>query len=202
MTAKQIQCLLAFLCYYSGSIDGQWRQSYLDAVICFQDDFGGIAVDGDPGPETQKALRHAVSYGMPGREAQDELESDDFWPIVRYFKRKEFRCTCGKCGGFPVEPQKEMVLTVDEIRHRLGVPVSIVDDGGSGIRCEQHNKDVKGAKNSQHLYGLAADLHSSKSPEEMYRVAEEVMGNTGGIGIYKWGIHVDTRKTKARWDER
>lgn len=74
------------------------------------------------------------------------------------------------------------------------MPVSIVDAGGSGVRCPQHNANVLGVPNSLHISGNAADLHSSKSPEEMARVAEEVMGATGEIGIYSWGIHVGIGK--------
>jgi uncharacterized protein YcbK (DUF882 family) len=83
-----------------------------------------------------------------------------------------------------------MVRTVNEIRRRLGFPITIVDSGGSGVRCKQHNANVGGVANSLHLTGNAADLHSSASPDEMERVAEEVMGQTGEIGIYSWGIHV------------
>ena len=53
---------------------------------------------------------------------------------------------------------------------------------------------------SQHLYGLAADLHSAASPAQMLAVAEDVMGHTGGIGLYSWGIHVDKRSGYARWN--
>lgn len=48
-------------------------------------------------------------------------------------------------------------------------------------------------------YGKAADLHSSKSPEEMARVAEEVLGNTGEISIYSWGIHVGVNCRYSRY---
>jgi uncharacterized protein YcbK (DUF882 family) len=65
-----------------------------------------------------------------------------------------------------------------------------VDSGGSGVRCPQHNAAVGGVANSNHLYGKAADLHSEKSAEEMYRVAEEILGATGELGLYSWGIHV------------
>ena len=106
---------------------------------------------------------------------------------------------CGRCGGFPVEPQESVVRTVDEIRRRLGIPISIVDGGGSGVRCAAHNAEVGGVANSQHLFGLAADLHSAASPAEMKAAAEEVLGHTGGIGLYGWGIHVDTRQGYARW---
>lgn len=36
--------------------------------------------------------------------------------------------------------------------------------------------------------------------QEKQAVAEEVMGHTGGIGLYGWGIHVDTRPGYARWN--
>ena len=124
-----------------------------------------------------------------------------FWDEIEYFTREEFRCQCkGKyCNGFPVEPQEKLVRTVDEIRRRLGVPVTIVESGGSGVRCEIHNRNVGGVENSDHKTGNAADLHSDKSPEEMARVAEEVMGNTGQIGIYSWGIHVGINPVYSRF---
>ena len=59
---------------------------------------------------------------------------------------------------------------------------------------------IFGVSNSQHLYGLAADLHSEAAPAKMKAVAEEVLGHTGGIGLYGWGIHVDTRAGYARWN--
>ena len=99
-----------------------------------------------------------------------------------------------------MEPQESIARTVDEIRYRLGIPISIVDGGGSGVRCAAHNAEVGGVSDSQHLYGLAADLHSAASPAQMKAVAEDVMGHTGGIGLYDWGIHVDTRPGYARWN--
>lgn len=196
MTATQRQHLLAYLGYYAGSMDGDWGRLSREACRRFQQDFGGITADGFGGPETDKALKHAVAIGFLKREPVDEENNvpstGTFWDEIEFFDREEFRCQCGGkyCNGFPVEPQEKMVRTVNEIRRRLGVPVQIVTAGGSGVRCRQHNANVGGVANSLHLTGNAADLHSSKSPAEMYRVAEEVMGNTGEIGIYDWGIHV------------
>ena len=65
MTTKQRQNLLAYLGYYSGDIDGIYGQQTKAAVERFQEDFGVIAVDGLAGDETDKAIRHAVAYGMP-----------------------------------------------------------------------------------------------------------------------------------------
>lgn len=196
MTVTQRQHLLAYLGYYVGNIDGDWGSLSREACHRFQQDFGGIAADGFGGPETDKALKHAVAIGFLLREpvAEDNHvpTTGTFWDEIEFFDREEFRCQCGGkyCNGFPVEPQEKLVRTVDEIRRRLGVPVQIVTAGGSGVRCRQHNANVGGVANSLHLTGNAADLHSCKSPEEMARVAEEVLGNTGELGIYHWGIHV------------
>ena len=213
MTIKQRQHLLAYLGYYDAVPDGEWGPLSWEACSRFQEDFGGIAVDGFGGPETDGALKHAVSFGFLRRESEEAEtvpESDTanngtgtgnngtFWDEIEFFDREEFRCQCGGkyCNGFPVEPQEQLVRTVDEIRRRLGVPVQIVTAGGSGVRCPQHNSSpqVGGVANSLHLTGNAADLHSRKTPQEMYRVAEEVLGNTGELGLYSWGIHVGIGK--------
>lgn len=211
MTNKQRQHLLAYLGYYVGNADGEWGTLSKTACKAFQADFGGIEVDGFGGKNTDKALKHAVSIGFLRREtvkdATDNSVGDKssqtgtFWDEIEYFTREEFRCQCkGKyCNGFPVEPQEKLVRTIDEIRRRLGVPVTIVESGGSGVRCEIHNRNVGGVENSDHKTGNAADLHSEKSPEEMARVAEEVMGNTGQIGIYSWGIHVGINPVYSRF---
>ena len=202
MTVKQIQCLLTYLGYSPGAIDGANGRNTQAAIRAFQADYG-LTVDGIAGAATQKMLVGAIA-GTASKvekpESSDTPKTGTFWDDIRYFTREEFRCPCGRCGGFPVEPQESMVRAVDEIRHRLGTPISIVDGGGSGVRCAAHNAEVGGVSNSQHLYGLAADLHSAASPAEMKAVAEEVMGRTGGIGQYGWGIHVDTRQGYARWN--
>lgn len=205
MTVRDLQCLLTFLkrsngsSYYGGDVDGIYGKLSRKAIEDFQRDFGVLTVTGTADDATEKAMRHAVTYGMPGESGEDisvPSKTDTFWDEIEFFDREEFRCQCGGkyCNGFHVEPQEKMVRTVDEIRRRLGVPVSIVDAGGSGVRCPQHNANVGGVANSLHTTGNAADLHSSKSPQEMYRVAEEVLGNTGELGIYSWGIHVGIGK--------
>lgn len=199
MTIKQKQALLAYLGYYTGQLDGIWGDQSRLATEAFQRDYQ-LTVDGDFGDGTAKRIREVIATGEKPVVAENETNtSADWWGDIRYFSRAEFRCPCGKCGGFPVEPQEKMVRTVDEIRHRLGVPVSIMDAGGSGIRCPEHNAEVGGVANSEHLYGRAADLHSAASPARMKTVAEEVLGNTGGIGLYDWGIHVDVGKY-SRWN--
>lgn len=169
MTNKQRQLLLAYLGYYVGDIDGDWGTLSRTACKAFQTDFGGIAVDGFGGPETDKALKHAVAMGFLRRDmvqgATDNTVGDKssstgtFWDHIRYWKREEFACRCGDyhapyCNGFPVEPDQTLVELVDDIRHDFGRP----GHRSSGIRCYQHNIDSKGAKNSKHTIGKALDF--------------------------------------------
>lgn len=192
MTIKERQCLLYVLGYYRGQIDGLWGSLSEQAVTRFRED-AGLPAAGSCTEETDKAMKKAVYLGL-------EKKTGTFWDDIEYFTREEFRCQCGGryCDGFPAEPEEKLVRTVDAIRRRLGVPVTIVEAGGSGVRCKTHNANVGGVANSEHLYGRAADLHSSASPAKMKAAAEEVMGQSGGIGEYSWGIHVDTGKY-SRW---
>lgn len=192
MTYVDAQHLLAFLKLYKGQCDGIWGPRSKAAMSEFQTRFGGIEVNGLVTEESSKALRHAVAYWYDEVEEPAEETSGDIWAESEFFTREEFRCQCGGkyCDGFPVEPEPDLVRFCNKFRRRLGVPVTIVESGGSGVRCPQHNAAVGGVANSNHLYGKAADLHSGKSPEEMYRVAEEILGNTGELGLYSWGIHV------------
>lgn len=204
MTPKQKQLILCcFDLLYLEDVDGIWGKQSEAATRKLQHGLG-ITEDGVFGDGTRDAAFARLTSGEPLEDDGEDIivpTTGTFWDEIEYFSREEFRCQCGGkyCNGFPAEPQEEMVRTVDEIRRRLGVPVSIVDAGGSGVRCPQHNANVGGVANSNHLYGKAADLHSSKSPEEMARVAEEVMGPTGEIGIYSWGIHVGVNCKYSRF---
>lgn len=192
MTIKQKQCLLAYLGYYVGNIDGKWGQLSEVACKAFQKDFG-ITADGVCGKETEKALTHAVAYGMPAKKE----EAKDFWAGIQHFKRNEFRCKCGKCDGFPVDPDEDLVELLEKIRNHFGAAVTIT----SGVRCKAHNTSVGGASGSQHLKGTAADIKvKGVKPADVADYAETLLPGTGGIGRYSTFTHVDTRKTKSRWN--
>lgn len=153
MTVKQIQNLLQYLDYYNGIPDGDFGPLSRQAVTDFQRAFG-LKVDGDPGPETQKALTHAVAYGMPERKEPEHTA--DWWDEIEFFDREEFRCQCGGkyCDGYPAEPQEEMVRIADAARKHFKRPANVV----SGLRCETWNEIQGGVWNSQHRYGEACDL--------------------------------------------
>ena len=97
MTVKQIQCLLTYLGYNPGAVDGVNGLKTVAAVLVFQQQ-EGLRQDGVPGPETQEALLSAVATGRMYTPVMGN-QSPDWWRDIRYFKRDEFRCPCGRCGG-------------------------------------------------------------------------------------------------------
>ena len=160
MNTKQVQYLLAYLGYDPGPLDGVLGQKTKAATYDFQEAFGGLTVDGLPGEETQKALRHAVAYGMPERDEPNTSgtppdNTGTFWDGIKYFRREEFRCPCSRCGGFPVEPEERLVRVADRVRAHFGKPIII----SSGVRCQAHNDELRGSvKNSRHVRGKAMDF--------------------------------------------
>ena len=182
MTARQKQGIMAITAdengefYYNDALDGIWGPKSQAAADRFLKDFTGEATA--PDPDT----------------------THDFWDDIEYFDREEFQCKCGGlyCQGFPAEPDETMVRYADAIRKRLGVPLTV----NSGLRCEVWNRLKNGAGQSYHKTGFACDLGGPRglAPEKMAEIAEEVMGGNGGIGIYSWGIHIDSRSVKARWN--
>lgn len=201
MTLEQKQCLLRYLGYYTGAIDGVWGEGSQLATIDFQRYYMAQEdVDGIFGSETEKRILEVIATGEQPVVKENLTAPAGWWKDIRYFTRAEFKCKCGGrfCNGYPVEIDMNMVKIADEIRNRIGKPIQI----NSGIRCKTHNANVGGVSNSRHLYGNAADLGcpSGCTPEQMASIAEEIMGDTGGIGIYQWGIHIDTRSTKSRWN--
>lgn len=153
MTVKQIQHLLAYLGYYTLDVDGISGPGTLSSVKAFQKDFGGLQVDGIAGNETQKALKHAVAYGVDKSEESKEIPN--FWVEIKNFTRNEFACPCPRCGGFPVEPEESLVRLADQIRDHFDSPMTI----SSGVRCQAHNDELKGSvPNSRHVKGKAMDF--------------------------------------------
>ena len=67
------------------------------------------------------------------------------------FTREEFICPCG-CGFDDIDPL--IVTTLQRLRDEVQRPVVV----NSGCRCKSHNATVKGAPQSQHMQGKAADI--------------------------------------------
>ena len=119
---------------------------------------------------------------------------------TKNFKVAEFSCKCGhfNCPHYAI--QQELVDALQALRDIAGYPIHV----NSGYRCPSHNKEVGGERNSKHLLGIAADIRCDElSPKELKAIAEMVPEfRNGGIGVYDWGIHVDVRGHRARWDYR
>ena len=133
MTTKQMQCLLTYLGYDTGGVDGIRGAKTDQALRDFQRDFHSSATD--------QALLQAVAE-VPR----------DFWGSIPNFTRQEFACKCG-CG-FPTEPKEGMVRIAQAARTHFGRPATVI----SGLRCKAHNAFVGGVANSQHMAGEACDL--------------------------------------------
>lgn len=156
MDVKQRQHLLAYLGYYVGNVDGDWGTLSKTACTAFQEDFGGIGVDGYGGPETDKALKHAVAYDMFKPAADTSSTSAPGAWVGKYWSREEFRCQCGGkyCDGFPAEPSEKLVKLADDVREHFDRP----GHRSSGLRCKTWNAIQGGVSNSRHLTGKALDF--------------------------------------------
>ena len=121
-------------------------------------------------------------------------QNDGLKKLSDNFRVNEFSCTDGSDAVF-VSP--ELVTVLQKIRVKFGKPVHI----NSAFRTSVKNKAVGGSPKSQHMYGLAADIHiDGVAPKEIAAYAEKLLPNTGGIGIYKTFTHIDVRKVKSRWN--
>ncbi len=116
--------------------------------------------------------------------------------LTTNFRVREFAC---QDGSDTIFVSTDLAGVLQKIRTHFGKPVTI----NSGYRTVAHNqsKQVEGSPTSQHLYGLAADIVvQGVAPKEVARYAETLLGGRGGIGLYDWGVHVDVRAKRSRWD--
>lgn len=121
------------------------------------------------------------------------LKKDGNVQLSPNFKVREFAC---KDGSDEILIDDRLPHMAQVMRDKFGVT-----EIGSGYRNARYNASIKGAKNSQHVYGKAADLYIfSAAPEEVAAFADEQC--FGGVGLYKWGVHIDNRSGRARWDSR
>ena len=190
---KRRQRLLAFL-------QGDDGRFYYDGPI-----------DGIDGPGTQAgAERFLKDYGFQVQTVAGELQptgteglsvmvfslaADGDKLVSPHFRVREFACNDGTDPVF-IHP----ILPVwAEAAREINGPFR----PNSAYRTVSYNAEIGGAKLSKHCQGLAMDIPAlNATPQQLYDFFEEIMGDTGGLGIYNWGVHVDPRQVKSRWDER
>lgn len=111
-----------------------------------------------------------------------------------HFYRHEFACHC--CGASLLDPK--LVEALETLRNLADRPVVVL----CGYRCAEHNRQVGGRPNSQHLLGKAADIRiAGLDLQAMYELALRVPQFAGGgIGVYDRNfLHLDVRGQTARW---
>jgi uncharacterized protein YcbK (DUF882 family) len=105
--------------------------------------------------------------------------------ITNNFSLQEFNSKCGRAIPNNVLPNIiELAKNLQVLRDAVNKPITIT----SGYRSPEHNTKVKGAKNSQHIKGTAADIKvQGMTPKEVALVIEGLIEQgkikEGGIGI-------------------
>lgn len=125
-------------------------------------------------------------------------------------KDKKIRCQGKNCCGGTCAIDARVASGFEKLRDIVGkhlkriVPLTI----NSGFRCLTHNcRPVKEGgvgsnPDSQHPRGRAIDLATPAglTPSQFAALAEQVPEFAGGgIGTYRWGIHVDVAAGPRRW---
>ena len=200
MNTEQQQCLLGALGYYALrrqdgtlAIDGKVGEATRAAIFRFQKDHeqrpdgSRLQTDGIWGRETEQAIRQVIGT------------DEDMAPgTYRWVDPEAFRCRCaGKyCGGWPARPSEKILGLLEQIGEHFRKPIQ----AHSGCRCLRWNEAVGGSPGSRHLTGSAMDFHlEGVSHQALYDYAESLLGDSGGLGLYDWGIHLDDREQKGRW---
>lgn len=128
-------------------------------------------------------------FTKPVQEKEEPLKEGYLSP---HFHESEFKCRhCKKLhsNGVP----KELLDILEDVREQFGKPVKVL----SGYRCPTHNRNVGGAKNSQHMRGIAADIYiEGVSSDDVFSYLAK---HEGGLGWYPTFTHVDVRGNAARW---
>lgn len=71
--------------------------------------------------------------------------------------QEDVQCPCHRCEEDPLRRKmmsEDMLKAINIMETNMRFPMVIT----SGVRCREHNTDVGGKENSQHLIGLAFDV--------------------------------------------
>lgn len=134
MDLKRIQQLLNGNGFPCGKVDGELGPGTKAAVARFQMacNLGPwLTVDSIPGNLTQAAMLNLPH--LSENFVVDELKSH---------------------GNGDCYVKRELLAALETLRSRLNMPIHVID----AYRDPQHNAEVGGVGNSQHVDGLAADI--------------------------------------------
>jgi uncharacterized protein YcbK (DUF882 family) len=137
-----------------------------------------------------------------GKLANAAVEVTASGQLSANFSLREFKSKDGAPTPTSVVPAlKELAAQLEILRMALGGAAMSIN---SGYRSPNHNSNVGGATNSQHLYGRAADVVvTGYSSKQVADKIEELIASgamkQGGLGRYNTFTHYDTRGNRARW---
>lgn len=148
-------------------VDGRAGPLTREAVYFFQLGYTFIELeaDGIAGEATSAALRDCID--------QQNGKCAEFFHFAEFASKGN--------GWIKVHPR--LLNRLDEARRRTG-PVTVV----SGYRDPAHNVRVGGARNSQHVYGTAADIRPGIPGDLAAELGFSGIGLSGSTAV-----HVDVR---------
>lgn len=121
--------------------------------------------------------------------------------LTKNFNLSEFASKDGAITPpIVIEKLKLLANNLQVLRDYLGKPITI----NSGYRSPLHNVKIGGAKNSQHLFGKAADIVvEGYTPKQVFDAIETLQAqgkmSIGGLHAYNTFVHYDIRGHLARW---
>ena len=124
----------------------------------------------------------------------------------------ELHCKCGKCS-VTIQDHELIIEVVQSICDRIAADHGVEKvrlNISSAARCYEYNRipTIVGGPGSndesQHPRCSAMDINIFVSgrrvpPHDVYMIANEMYSFGFGMGLYNWGVHIDTRNKKARW---
>ena len=126
--------------------------------------------------------------------------------------RSELKCSCNRCN-VTIQDHELIIEVVQSICDRIAADRDVEKvrlNISSAARCYEYNRipTIVGGPGSndesQHPRCNAMDIDifvgdKRVPPSEVYEIANKMYFFGFGMGVYSWGLHVDTRNKKARW---
>jgi Peptidase M15 len=136
----------------------------------------------------------------------DNVRLQFFSPGELLFKGASHYKRGSKSFGLNTDPPRELwdnilptIKVLDRFRARLDGPIRII----SAYRSPPYNRSIDGALRSQHTEFAAIDFTSPRGRPVLWAQELKEMRHdgdfSGGIGLYRTFVHVDTRGWNADW---